>query len=71
MITEASTGDWLLVSSLPGATLSSHYGDFLSYTMVFRGAATNHLQSLTAVSAYSPLLEVRQGQKGMNMQLQA
>lgn len=35
VITEASTGDWVLVFGLPGATLSNHCGDFLPYAMVF------------------------------------
>lgn len=35
VITEASTGDWVPVSGLPGATLSNHCGDFLPYAVVF------------------------------------
>lgn len=35
MLAEASTGDWVLVSGLPGATLSRHSGDFLPDSMVF------------------------------------
>lgn len=59
MIIEASSGGWAPVSGLPGATLSSHCGDFLPHTMVLRGTAANHLSSPPAVSACGPLPEVR------------
>lgn len=64
VITEASTGGWVPVSGLPGATLSNHCGNFLSYAMVFGGAATNHLPSLTASSVSSLLPEVRRDRRG-------
>ncbi|XP_071068015.1 protein ABHD1 isoform X2 [Dasypus novemcinctus] len=64
ILKKTSASGWAPVSGLSGATLPSHCGDFLPYTVVCRGAATNHLWGLCAASALSLLQEVRRDRRG-------